>query len=286
MCIWYTSRKGALYKYTGRRRNTHWHGYYRANCCRMFGETANMLSKFVLVLMLIPLLAPAQADSSKWLRGFPITDYIVTLNDSVKVVQVELPEDMKISQKQFGVLYGRYDKSVEDAVQKGYGRCHLIKGNYYYFSIGNNTSGKELIAGDILYTYTEKIPLYFGLIPQLATHFIQLQDVHGKALYDRYAVFRAWSKLDEISLTDSLVADIQFTGQHFLENDPDADRLITKGTYKDKKVFYVMAECQTADLLPFLEYMAARPRLYAGSSWKISEIFATWLIEGAPMVVK
>ena len=280
------NNKRALYKYTGRGRNTHWHGYYQHNCWRMFGKTAEMLTKFFLVYMLTPVLALAQADSSKWLRGFPITDYIVTLNDSVKLVQVELPEDMKISQKQFGVLYGRYDKSKEDAVQKGYGRCHLIKGNYYYFSVGNNTSGKELNAGDILYTYTEKTSLYYGLIPQLATHFIQLQDVYGKALYDRYAVFRAWSKQDEQRLIDSLVADIQFTGQHFLENDPNADRLISNGPYKDQKVFYVMAECQPSDLLPFLEYMTARPRLYAGSSWKISEIFATWLTEGAPMLVK
>ena len=83
-----------------------------------------------------------------------------------------------------------------------------------------------------------------------------------------------------------MVADIRFTGQYFIANNPSIDKLINSGDYKGQKTLYVMAECQPADLVKFLEYMLARPRLYAGREWKISEIFATWLSEGAPTVLK
>jgi hypothetical protein len=47
-----------------------------------------------------------------------------------------------------------------------------------------------------------------------------------------------------------------------------------------------MAECNVSYIVDFFDYIISRPRLYAGKNWKISEIFATWLTEGAPSVIK
>ncbi len=228
----------------------------------------------------------AQPDSTKWLRAFPITDYMVELNDSVRVVQVELPDGLVIKDRSLGMVYGTYSSSAEDVVQKGYGRCHLIKSNFFYFSIGNNKSGKELKEGDLVYTFMDKTSVHYEQIVPLAAHFIQLLNVHELPFYDRYFVFNKWDKKDEQTLIDTMVADIQFTGQYMLQNDPSLDKLITSGKYKDQKILYVMAECQPDDLRAFLDYMIARPRNYAGKKWKISELFATWLSNGAPLVVK
>jgi hypothetical protein len=224
----------------------------------------------------------AQADSTQWLRGFPITDYMVKLNDSTIVVQLEMPEDLKLKEKQLGLLFGTYQTSLSDAVQKGYGRCHLIKGVYYYFAIGHNTSSLAYKQGDLIYTFMPKTGIYYNRIAKLAGHFVRLQDVQSNPFYDRYDVFRHWMEKDEKTLIDSMAADIQFTGQHFLKTDPSMDRQITKGEYSGQKLLYVMAECQPSDIVKFLDYMIARPRAYAGKEWKITEIFATWLNEGAP----
>lgn len=74
---------------------------------------------------------------------------------------------------------------------------------------------------------------------------------------------------------DSLVTDIKFKGQYFIENNPSIGKPIQGGNFKKKKTLYVLAEYQPAQVIQFLNYMIARPRLYAGGEWKISEIFAT-----------
>jgi hypothetical protein len=230
--------------------------------------------------------AEAQTDTSKWLRAFPVTDYMVSLNDSVKVVQLEMPDGITIAEKQLGLMYGRYNGVREEAVEKGYGRCYLIKSNYFYFAMGHNQSGLPLKAGDLIYTNMPVSAIYYGRIPKLAGHFIKLLNVYDSALYDRYLVFNQWSPVDEKNMTDTLVSDIQFTGNYFLQNNPEMNQDIKTGTYAGNKVLQVMTSCTAQDVEDFLDYIIARPRLYAGREWKIAEIFATWLVSGAPKPVK
>jgi hypothetical protein len=227
----------------------------------------------------------ANSQQEKGLRAFPITSYIIDLTDSTKLVQIEMPDGIKLKEKQPGLLRGVYTDKHSDTVQKGFGRCYLIKENFYYFSIF--TSGTEPIKeGDLLYTIMDKTEIFEGQIPQLASHFIRLQSVYEEPLYDRYLIFNKWTESDEKALIDSMVKDIKFTGNYFLENDPSMNIVIEKGTFKGRKVLQLMAECRISYLVDFFDYIISRPRLYAGKNWKISEIFATWLTEGAPSVIK
>lgn len=241
---------------------------------------------FIALLLLSYSFCHAQTDTSKWLRAFPITDYMVDLNDSIKVVQLEMPDGLVIKKDQLGVLYGVYTTSAKEAVEKGYGRCHLIKGNYHYFSIGHNKSGLPIVKGDIIYTNMDRTPIYYGLVPKIAGHFIRLLTVYDEPFYDRYTIFSDWTTANEKKIIDSMVADIKFTGGYFLENNPSMNVPVKSGKYKDQKVLNVMMESKAADVKDFLEYIIARPRNYAGREWKVSEIFATWLVEGGPTVVK
>src|SRR5690349_11564930 len=106
------------------------------------------MHKFILTALLISSLhSAAQTDTSQWIRAFPITDYMVDLNDSVKLVQLEMPEGITLKDKQLGLLRGVYGELKSDTSEKGYGRCNLIKKQFCYFSIGHNKSGVAAKAG-------------------------------------------------------------------------------------------------------------------------------------------
>jgi len=225
-----------------------------------------------------------QQEGTKWLRAFPVTNYILDLNDSIKLVQVQLPEGHFFKEKQIGLLQGVYRTEAADTVSKGAGKCYLIKNDYYYFAINNNNN-PPIKEGDLLYTLQDASMVYAGLLPKLASHFIQLQNVYEDRFYDRYIIFLSWTKVDEQKALDSIIKDIQFTGRYYLENDPSVDKEIQTGKYKGNKVLSQMTVCDNSILTEFLQYIIARPRLYAGRQWKVAEIFATWLSEGAPTVI-
>ena len=221
-------------------------------------------------------LSIAQTEG-KWLRAFPVTDYMVDLDDSTLLVQLEMPEGFVIPDKQLGVLYGVYNGEAGETVQKGYGRCHLVKGVYHYFTIRNNRSGLPVNPRDLLYMFLDSTDIFYGRIPKLAGHFIRFQNVYETPFYDRYLVFNNWTVDHEQVQLDSMVADIRFTGQWMKENNDTQDAVVADGIYKGKSIFEVMSGCTEADLLRFLDFVIANPRLYAGGNWKLTETFATWV---------
>ncbi len=95
------------------------------------------------------------------LFAYRITDYQVKLNDSVNVVQINIPDAflLSISDKQIGILKHRYESGFLDTNLIGWGKCHLIKEDYYYFAL-HKYSDEEPEQGDLLYTKT-KIPGYY-----------------------------------------------------------------------------------------------------------------------------
>src|SRR6266542_2885579 len=115
-------------------------------------------------------------DTTKWVRAFPITDYMMDVADSIKVVQVHLPDGVTIAEKQVGLLKGMYRDKHSDTMTIGAGRCNLIKGNYYYFTINYKQSGKLPREGDLLFTFMDKTPVYGGNIIPLASYYIGLQN--------------------------------------------------------------------------------------------------------------
>ncbi len=245
------------------------------------------MNKLLLVLFfLVSVKTFGQKDTTRLMRAFPITNYIVDISDSIKLVQVLLPDGVTIADKQIGLLKGMYRDTRSDTMTIGIGRCNLIKGNYYYFTINYKQSGKLPREGDLLFTPMYKTPVYWGNITRLASYYIGLKDVYERPLYDRYTVFLKWTKSDEETLIDSIVSEIHFTGDYFLKNDPGMNVKIKSGKYDGKLVLNIMIACGKQDITDFIEYMIARPNLYAGHEWKVSEIFATWLSEGAPTVVK
>lgn len=67
---------------------------------------------------------------------------------------------------------------------------------------------------------------------------------------------------------------------------PENDQLISDGIFKGKRLFNAMQAATRKDLELFLKYVNARPKNYAGNNWKITEVFATWIVSGAPTVLE
>ena len=245
----------------------------------------------LILFFLIPLFSSnqlaAQQDSVEKIVAFKITDYIKPLSDSASAVQVFKPASFPvlIKDKQLGVLYHCYTNGTPlDTSMKGWGMCHLIRGDYYYF--GDRLQKKQQAAeGDLIYIRVKVPYVYDGLLLNVMNHAVAFTNVYGQDFMNPNSIFTN-TKKDELNILDSMVHDIQFTGGAMLQQMPEQNQLVTDGMYKGKKIFESMQAVKRSELELFLKYMAARPKNYAGNTWKISEIFATWMAGGTPTVVE
>lgn len=245
-----------------------------------------MKKSISVLILLFSFMAFSQLKDNQWIRAFPITDYMVDINDSVKLVQIRLPANIIVKEKQLGLLRTTYTEDGDSNLEIGVGRCHLIKGEYYYFAINYKKSNKLPKAGDLLYTAVDKSPVYNGNIVKLSLQYIGLKDVEDEPFYDRKSVFANFTKEDETQLVDEMVKDVQRTGEYFLQNNPEVDQEIEAGKNKGKLILNAMITCKNQDIEDFLTYITIKPTLYAGKQWKLSEVFATWLLAGAPTLIK
>ncbi|MEK7435127.1 MAG: hypothetical protein AABZ74_18495 [Cyanobacteriota bacterium] len=82
---------------------------------------------------------------------------------------------------------------------------------------------------------------------------------------------------EEIILANSILA-IQQCAEFTKESPP-----VTSGFYKDKNIEDIMINVSNEDIKMFLGYVKDKPKKYISKNWKISETFATWLINNSPM---
>jgi hypothetical protein len=239
-----------------------------------------------LALLFLLVTAFSQKDSVEVMFAYRITDYTVKLNDPVTIVQVNLPDawPASIRDKQLAILKHRYENGPLDTNLVGYGRCNLIKGDFYYFTI-TKYGKQEPKQGDLLYTKCKTIPYYKSVLYEVNRHAIDLTDVYENPFYHSMDIF-SLDKQKENAILDSMVADLKFTGSAMKKQIPEQNRVIEGGMFDGKKLFESMETVTNTQLREFLKYMAARPQNYAGNTWKLSEIFATWMISNSPQVIQ
>lgn len=225
-----------------------------------------------------------QRDSVDVMFAYRITDYTVALNDSVTIVQVNLPDAWPVSihDKQIAILKHSYEDGALDTTVIGWGRCNLIKGNYYYFTI-HKYGLQEPKQGDLLYTKCKTLPYYKSLLFDINTHAISLTNVYEDQFYHAAELFQL-NPQKEAAILDSMVADIRFTGTEMKKQMPDKNQLVKGGLFDGIRIFEAMESTSRKELKEFLKYVVARPVNYAGNTWKLSEIFATWVINKSPQV--
>ncbi len=229
----------------------------------------------------------AQKDSVEKIFAFKITGYITSLTDSSTVVQVIKPASLPvyIKEKQLGTLFHCYKTGTTlDTTMIGYGRCQLIKGEYYYFSI-KHSKAQQPVDGDLLYVLLKLPVVYDGLLLKVMNHAMLFTNVYGEPFLNLTDLF-TYTKQNELNILDSMVNDIQFTGREMVKQMPGQNQVVKGGIYGGKKLFEAMQAVKRTELELFLKYINARPKNYAGNTWKITEIFATWMNSATPTVVE
>jgi hypothetical protein len=244
------------------------------------------ITVFIAVLFCCKSLMAQPITTEKFL-AFKITGYIQKLNDSITLVQLLKPADcpVTIAEKQLGVLKHCFKQGVElDTAMIGWGRCQLIKGDYYYFAI-HLYKNQHVEEGDLLYTKLTTQIMHNGRLLDVMKHAIELTRVTDEKFLSPNDIFTV-TKQKEQAVLDSMIADIHYTGSVMQQQMPDQNQLIKGGLYDGKKLFDAMQSATRTELEQFLNYIIARPTKYAGHSWKISEIFATWMVSETPRVVE
>jgi len=231
--------------------------------------------------------ACAQQEHKKDLFAFTITGYTVDASDSVTIVQVEMPLNFNavIEKEVLGLVRHNYSNNKSDTSPIGYGRCHLIKSNYYYFSMRLYNRSMKPQKDDLLYTMFDYPAGFKGRIYGLVKNAVYFQRVTEGKFYN-FISPASMNEQQENSLIDSLVEDIRYTGKEMLKQNNGQDQDIKGGMFDGKKVFAAMQTATAAHVKDFIDYVLARPRKYAGNTWKISETFATWMVSNTPTAVK
>jgi len=245
-----------------------------------------MKNYFLFFCCFFILQANAQTGNKKDVFAFPITAYTVAANDSVTIVQVEMPlnSNVVIEKDQAGLVRHNYSNS-KDTAEIGWGRCQLIKGNYYYFGVHLDNTAVKPQQADLLYTMIDYPAAFKGRMYGLVKNAIYFQHVTEEKFYD-FTSPASLTEQQENSMIDSLVADIKYTGKAMLEEHKELNQDIKGGIFDGKKVLEAMQTVTAAHVKQFIDYVIARPQKYAGNSWKISETFATWMVNSTPTVVK
>jgi hypothetical protein len=246
------------------------------------------MKKLLLIIctFLVTIPAFAQTKNEKEIFTFTITDYIVNAGDSIKIVQVQLPvSNVVIEMGQVGLLKHNNSNSADDTVKVAWGKCQLIKNNYYYFGLHLYNKNNTPLKNDLLYTRINYPAKYKGRIFNLVRNAVYFEHVAGGNFYS-FTDPLALNEQKENSLIDSLVADIKFTGMAMLKQNDGQDQTIDGGIFKGKKLFAAMQTVTSSNVKSFLDYVIAFQQKYAGNTWKISETFATWMVGGAPTVIK
>ena len=228
----------------------------------------------------------AQKDSTEAFFSFRITDYTIRLDDSTTIVQIEIPDTwpLKISDKEIGVLKKRYEQGEEyDTIMIGWGHCHLIKDEWHYFAI-HQYRKQVPKQGDLLVTKCKMPTLHTGLLFDLARYDISLTKVDEEQFFNSTEIFYM-GPATERKFLDSMVVDIRYTGKAMLTQNKGQDQRITGGLFDGKKLFAAMQNVTRTDIEKFLKYVVGRPTKYAGNVWKVSEIFATWVVNKTPEVL-
>ncbi|MCS6795003.1 MAG: hypothetical protein NZ516_03505 [Raineya sp.] len=227
----------------------------------------------------------AQHTEGKYLASFKITDYILK-EENAYIVQVYSPK-IKIPEKAIAILY-----DTDISQEKGYYKCLLIKGDYYYFACSTDNPNNKFKSApqpkDALFVAMDKVPnMYFEQIGAIAAYGVEMIDTEKEEpIFQINEVLTQWTKEKEEQALQKMVDDIRLVGKYMKENNPSIDQNIENGSYKGKKLLDVMMKTEKKDVQRFLAYIKARPAKYMNNQWKVSEIFATWVVSGAPEIKK
>jgi CHAT domain-containing protein/tetratricopeptide (TPR) repeat protein len=124
-----------------------------------------------------------------------------------------------------------------------------------------------------------------GLLTDLLRLRIEFLGTSRQDLTPRRTILRLDSDSLERAVLDSMLANIKATAE-LLQDDYDSTSSLgvplRAGRYRGRTVMRVMTEVTEPDLRAFLRFVRSYPGKYMGSTWRVDETFATWVLNDGP----
>lgn len=194
-----------------------------------------------------------------------------------------------------GKVLGVYNKSLK-------GRENVILGKAEVKNLDTNETTLiitpyyeqegfyEIVQGDMAMMLS-RIPVrdFKSIFWHLATMQIIFHNINDEPIYDyRQLLFDDSPEL-EANILKIMQGDIYDTWE-WLNGlvDKEAQKAVfedtmTTGRYKGSTVFDVLGRTKADDIRSFLGFVKVFPGKYMGSTWKINETYATWLLNNSPI---
>lgn len=243
--------------------------------------------KKLLCFLLIPACIAAQSKDGRQLVALTISYDPDQMESPGRYYLIaDKPAVIKLTANQTFLLQSAWHKEGDSIVTIGAGTVRAIN-DASIEMIGSLYPGKKIQKGDMaMFLVPLSVPQKDTLFFKLARNDIGFTTVYDSLFYDRNSMLKAPDSYPTHTLLEAMVKDIRITGKEMLAQKNSQDREIPGGIYKGQKLFTMMQKATTDDVFGFLQYVYGRPDKYKAHVWKISETFATWVINGAPAVKK
>ena len=192
------------------------------------------------------------------------------------------PAVVKLNPNQTFLLQSAWHKEGDSIVSIGAGTVRSSSDTSVEMA-GTLFPGKKIQKGDMaMFLVPLTAPKTDTLFFKLARNDINFKTVEDSIFYDRNSMLKAPETFPTRQLLEAMAKDIRYTGKEMMAQGNSQNLDILIGIYKGQKLFTMMQKVTTNDVLDFMRYVYAKPDKYKAHLWKISETFATWVINGAP----
>jgi hypothetical protein len=238
----------------------------------------------IIALSLLSIVTTAQPTGSKKdnriLVGIPVNYQPDQLSNNNWYLLLKKRKGVMLQLNQTFVLRGVYRTTVADTATVGVGKVEAIQKDFV--SALFFPSGGVPKEGDIAFLLVGGLKARKDMFFHLGRYHIELTTVTDSLLFTADDALQNWNTNRTNAVVKAIQKDLAFTVKAMREQgDDNQDQTITKGRFKGKTVFEVMGNANTTDIQQFLSFLYAYKHLYWGKLWKASEVYATWLANGA-----
>ena len=189
-----------------------------------------------------------------------------------------LPSPTKLNLKE-GIVLGRFETGKSERnIEIGKIETAKIENGVMNGIITLTQTDHEPQSGDLLiipYDHQQKE----NLIHKLACLNIYLKTESEKYLYDGVKQDSDGTS-QEAEVISNMVKETHYVAGE-MRGQMESPQ-IEDGPYSGIDLFTAMEKANSSDVRNFLLYITTRPKKYMGTEWSFSEVFATWMIGGAP----
>lgn len=241
------------------------------------------MKKLVLVLLLPFSLLAQPGKDGRQLVALTINYQPDQMEASNKYYLIaDKPKCVTIKPNQTFVLQSAWHSEGDSVVNTGVGTLQIMRKNEVEL-VATLKPDKLVQKGDVaMFLVPLKKPGKDSLFFKMARFAIGFTTLNDSFFYDRNKMLETPAFYPAKKLAQAMANDIHFTADEMINQNNNQDQTIKSGKFKGQQLFAMMQKATAADVLLFMKYVYARPQKYMAHNWKVSETFATWVINGTP----